>query len=170
MIPTNLIMHIDIGCLLRLWWTRPKLSEPVLQNLAVAVHRLGKSWFVERMRSEENRIVSPADLLSAAANVALSEQPPFCLGRSFLRSVWRSALDKVVLLMGLGLPALCVWYVGEAGLWWYVGIPTGAFLAAYFGIILTSMWRYSRWLEGLLAAYRHTVPVTRVWRADSIRS
>jgi hypothetical protein len=122
------------------------------------------------MRSEENHIVSPGDLLPAGEKLAAKERPPFSLTRSFLRSVWGSPLDKVVLLLGLGLPPLCVGYVGEASLWWYVGIPVGAFLAAYFGIIFTSMWRYSRWLDGLLAAYGHTVPVTRVWKADAIHS
>jgi hypothetical protein len=163
-------MHIDIGRLLELWWTRPRLSEAALRSLAVAVQRLGKSWFVERMRSEENHIVSPDDLLPAAEKPAAKERAPFSLTRSFLRSVWRSPLDKVVLLMGLGLPPLCVWYVGEASLWWYVGVPTAAFQAAYFGIIFTSMWRYSRWLDDVVARCVTQTVITGASIIGSIRS
>jgi hypothetical protein len=146
-------MHIDIGLLLRLWWKRPRLSEAVLRDLAMKVRRAGKAYFVERMRSEENRIVTPDQIVVSESEVHTGDRSAFSLTRSFVRAFWRSPLDKIVLVLSAALCGISVWYVGDPDLWLYVGIPLGVFLALYFGIVFASMWRYSRWLDQLITQY-----------------
>jgi hypothetical protein len=146
-------MHIDIGLLLRLWWKRPTLSETALRDVAMRVRRTGKGYFVERMRSEENRIVSPDQIVVSEGDLNPGDRASFSLTRSFLRAFWRSPLDKIVLVLSVALCGISVWYVGDPELWLYVGIPLATFVALYFGIVITSMWRYSRWLDQLIARY-----------------
>ena len=153
MVLLNRAMHIDLGLLLRLWWRRPPLSEAALCDLAMKVRRVGKAYFVERMRSEENRIVAPDQIVVSEGEVNGRDRSTFSLARSFVKAFWRSPLDKVAVVLSTALCGISVWYVGDSSLWPYVGIPLGTFVTLYFGIVFTSMWRYSRWLDQLVARY-----------------
>src|SRR5438309_9324929 len=132
------------------WWTPPKLGDAMERDLAEVVRWFGKGYFFQSMRNDANKLIQPQAVLYGGADLRLADRRDKPLWFWFLKSVWRSTLDKVCLCLTISLLVGSALYVGDPELLLYAGPCIFLFLGVYFGTLAFSLTRYSHWLDELV--------------------